>query len=278
VRTLVLARFTFREAIRRRIVLAALVLTGIFLALFALGTHFAVRELETSPLVLPSFRPVIVSQLLLSGIWLMSLASSLLAIFAASGTLSAEVESFTIQAIAAKPLRRWEIVVGKWLGLAAMTTGYSIITAALVMVVVWLRAGYAPPNPALALGALAMQMLVLLSLTILGSALFPALAAGITVFMLHAIAMAGGLEEQLGLVLRNETMQKIGVWISLLVPSDVMGKLGASGLQTLTGATTTMPGPFSVLAPPSGWMALYAALYLTTCLALAAARFARRDL
>ena len=273
-----LARFTLREALRRRLILAALLLTGVFLALYAVGTHFAVRELETSRLLLPAFRPVLISHLLLTGIWVMSLASAMLAIFAASGTLSGEVDSYTIQAVAAKPVQRWEIVVGKWLGLGGMVVLYSVVTGALVIAIVWARAGYAPPSPVAALAAIAIQSLVLLSMTMLGSAFLPSLATGIGVFMLHAIAMAGGLEEQLGFVLRNETMQTTGVWVSMIVPSDVMAKLAASGLQTTIGATTAMPGPLNVLSPPSGWMAAYALLYLGACVALAAARFERRDL
>jgi ABC-type transport system involved in multi-copper enzyme maturation permease subunit len=273
----VLARFTFREALRKRLVLAALLLTLVFLVLFAIGAHFAIRELDTSRLLLPSLRPVIVSQLLLMGVWVVSLASALLAIFAASGTLSGEIESFTIHAVASKPIQRWEIVAGKWLGLAIMVVIYTVVAVALVIVIVWVRAGYVPPYPGMALVALAIQSLVLLSMTVLGSALFPSLATGIGVFMLHAIAISGGLVEQLGFVLRNQTMQDIGLWVSLTIPSDVMAKLAASGLQT-AGSLTTSPSPFSVLSPPSAWMAAYAVLYLGACLALASARFERRDL
>lgn len=276
-KALVLAGFTFREAARKRLVLAAGLLTLVFLGLFALGTHFAIRELDTSRLLLPGLRSVIVSQLLLMGVWVVSLASALLAIFAASGTLSGEIESFTIHAVASKPIRRWEIVVGKWLGLAAMVVVYTVVSAAAVILIVWLRAGYVPPHPLVALAALSVQSLVLLSLTILGSACFPSLATGIGVFMVHAIAIAGGLVEQLGFVLRNQTMQDIGVWVSLVIPSDVMAKLAASGLQTLGGINTT-PGPFSVLSPPSAWMEAYAALYLLVCLALASGKFEQRDL
>src|SRR4051812_560037 len=161
VRTLALARFTFHEALRRRTVLAAAILTVLFLGLFTFGTHYAVRELETSVLIIPSAKPLLISQLLLTGMWISSLASGLVAIFTASGTISAEVESATLHAIAAKPLRRWEIVVGKWLGLAVMATVYTVILVGAVIAIVWLRAGYAGTSPLIAMAALAMQTLVL---------------------------------------------------------------------------------------------------------------------
>jgi Cu-processing system permease protein len=278
VKVLALARFTFMEAARRRFVAAAVGLTVLFLVLFAVGTHFAVRELETSPLLLPSFRPVILAQLLLTGVWLVSLASGMLGIFAACGTLSSEVENHTLQSIAVKPLYRWEIVVGKWVGLTLMAAIYTLVAATAVIVSVWVRSGYMAPNPPVAVAALMLQAAVLVSITVLLSAFLPNLAAGIGVFLLHALAMAGGIEEQIGVVLRNQTMQDIGVWLSVLIPTDAMGKIAASALQSSPTGGVVMPGPFSVVHPPSSWMALYAAVYLAACLAFAVARFERTDL
>lgn len=277
-KALALARFTFLEAVRRRFILAAAGLTALFLALYAAGTHFAVRELETSPLLVPSFRPVILAQLLMTGVWLVSLASGMLAIFAACGTLSSEIENHTLQSIAVKPLQRWEIVIGKWLGLTVMTSVYTMVATLAVIGIVWMRSGYTPPNLPAAVAALVLQAGVLVSLTVLVSAHLPAVATGIGVFLLHALAMAGGIEEQIGVVLRNQTMQDIGVWISVVIPTDAMGKLAASALQTSPAGGLAMAGPFSVVHPPTPWMALYAAIYLMACLALAAARFERRDL
>jgi Cu-processing system permease protein len=277
-KVLSLARFTFLEAARRRFVAAAAGLTALFLVLYAMGTHFAVRELETSPLLLPSFRPVVLSQLLLTGVWLVSLASGMLAIFASCGTVSTEIESHTLQTIAVKPLHRWEIIVGKWVGLTLMAAVYTLVAASVVIAIVWIRAGYAAPNPAVAVAALVLQSAVLVSITVLVSAFLPNLAAGIGVFLLHALAMAGGIEEQLGVVLRNQMMQDIGVWLSVLVPTDAMGKIAASALQASPTGGIVMPGPFAVVHPPSPWMALYAGVYLAACLAAAIVRFERCDL
>jgi ABC-type transport system involved in multi-copper enzyme maturation permease subunit len=278
VRTTVIARFTVKEALRRRVILAGFGLTVVFLSLFAIGAHFAVLEIETSSLLLPSFRPVVISQLLLSGVWVVSMASALLAIFASAGTLGAEIESHTLHAIASKPVGRWEIVAGKWLGLAAMLTTYTTLAGSAVILVVWVRAGYVPPSPPLALLALIVQGLVLVSISLLGSAVLPPLVTGISVFMLHAIAMVGGLQEQIGYVLRNEVMQGLGVCISLIIPSDAMARLAAASLQATSGATTVMPGPFNVPAPPSAWMMAYAVLYLAACVLGAIEGFERRDL
>ena len=46
--TLVIARLTFREAARRRILLAALLLGVAFLAVYAIGFHYVNVELTSS--------------------------------------------------------------------------------------------------------------------------------------------------------------------------------------------------------------------------------------
>lgn len=275
---LALARFTFREAVRKRIVVVALALTAVFLALFALGTDYAVRELEDSRILLPSFRPVALTQILTAGIWVVSLASSLLAIFTACGAFSTEIESGALHSLVSKPVQRWHLVLGKWLGLAGMVAVYTLVVGGLVIAVVWLRSGYAPPSLPLALAGLVLQSLVLLSLTLLGSVFVSALAAGVGAVMLHAVAMAGGMQEQIGAFLRNQTMLDIGIWVSLVLPSDALARLAASGLQGPAASALGMVGPLSVLSPPSVWMALYAALYAAVCLSLTIARFDSMDL
>ena len=51
----IIARLTFREAIRRRIMLAGLVLGIAFVILFTIGTHFIFGQIaEEAPINLPS--------------------------------------------------------------------------------------------------------------------------------------------------------------------------------------------------------------------------------
>jgi hypothetical protein len=61
-------------------------------------------------------------------------------------TLSGEIASGTIHTLVAKPLRRWEIVLGKWLGFSGMLTLYLLLMAGGVVTVVYLVGGYAAPN------------------------------------------------------------------------------------------------------------------------------------
>jgi ABC-type transport system involved in multi-copper enzyme maturation permease subunit len=285
-----IAGLTFREAIRRKALYGAVLVTLAFLVLYAVGTHYALREFERTAartaarqaLAIDVVRQIVVSQMLLAGLFAVSNIGALLAIFTASSTVAQEVEQGTLHAIVPKPLRRWEVVAGKWLGNALMLAIYVAITGLTTAGIIYARAGHWPAQLPLGLALIALKVLLLLALTVLGSTLLPALATGIVAFILYVAASVGGMIEQLGALVQNETMQRIGVIASLVIPSDAMWKMAAAALQPslpLTGtAAAQLAGPFGVLNPPSGWMALYALVYLGACLVAAAAVFARRDL
>ena len=274
----VIAAFTFREAVRKRIVLAAGALTILLLVLFLVGTHYAVQELERSPRILPTLRPLILAQLLLMGVWTISFLSCALTIFISVGTIAGEVEAGTLQVIVPKPLGRWEIVLGKWIGLAVMLGVYTALTVTAMLLIVYLRAGYLPPQPALGVALMVFQVLLLLSLSVLGSALLPPIASGIVIFMLYGLAVAGGMVEQIGNLIPNESLKLVGLISGVILPSDVLWRLASSYLQPRLLTPLQAFGPFSGILPASEWMAAYAFLYLLATVLAACIVFDRKDL
>jgi hypothetical protein len=114
------------------------------------------------------------------------------------------------------------------------------------------------------------------------STFLPALATGIIAFILYVVGNVGGLVEQLGHAIGSQTMINIGVVTSLIIPSDALWKMAAGALQppttSLLANLRAAAGPFSVLNPPSAWMALYAFAYLVIALLGAMAIFQERDL
>src|SRR5262245_50390219 len=114
---------TFHEARRRRMVLAALGLGAVFIALFGLGVWLIARELRQE---VPS--QVMLNQahnfLLMAGLYVVHFLTIMLAIFASVDTIAGEIASHTIQTLVTKPIRRWQIVAGKWLGFAVMNVLY----------------------------------------------------------------------------------------------------------------------------------------------------------
>jgi Cu-processing system permease protein len=289
--TFVVARLTFREALRRKALYGAVALTLAFLALYAWGAGYIVRELDEE---LPrgmarllaqtgaDVRLMAIGELLLAGLYAVSNIAGLLAIFMAAGTISQEVEQGTLQSILAKPVSRTQVVLGKWLGGTLMLATYVVVTGAVAAGIVYWQAGYLPAQLPLGLLLLTLKTTLLYSLTMVGSSLVPAITTGIVMLIVYVVANVTGMIEQIGVAIGSETMVRIGVIASLLIPSDALWKMGAAVMQPpnplpALGLQMSL-GPFGVVNPPSVWMGLYAVLYTLVALALAARFFSARDL
>ena len=290
--TLRIARLTFREAVRRKALYGAIALTVVFLALYGWGIDAAMRELahdtasagiaRQAAEVGVSMTILAVGQLFVAGLFAVSNIAALLAIFMASGTIAQEVDQGTLYAIVSKPIARWQVVVGKWLGGAAMLAVYVAVTALATAALVYWRAGYVSDNLLEGMVLLIAKTALLYSITMLASAVMPAITAGIVMFILYSVTNVTGLLEQVGSGLEIESMVRIGVYGDLVLPADALWKMAAYAVQPpnplLALGIRTMIGPFMVLFPPSVWMGLYAFGYLAAALGAATWRFGRRDL
>lgn len=274
------ARFTFKEAVRKKVLLGAAVLSIGFLALFAIGNQLAYADFSRSKDAgyIAVWQPVIAGGMAIAGLYVVNFLAGLLAIFTAVGTISSEIDSGTLHAIVPKPVRRWEIVLGKWLGFALMLVFYVALMAGALMLIVGAIWGILPPNPLLGIALMALCALLLLSLTILGSTLLATVANGIVVFMLYGVGLMGGFIEQLGSLVRNDTMVNIGIFTSLLIPSDVLWKMVSYTLQPPELLARSVTTPIFGGSPPSPAMIGYAIAYAVAALALAILVFKRRDL
>jgi ABC-type transport system involved in multi-copper enzyme maturation permease subunit len=286
-----IAELTFREAIRRKALLGAVGLTLAFLALYAWGTGVAIRELEgelrgdvarIATAAQIDVRLLAVGELLLAGLFAVSNIAGLLAIFMAAGTIAQEVDQGTLHSIVPKPITRWQVVVGKWLGGSAMLAVYVIVTGLATVGIVYWRAGYLPALLPLGLLLLTLKAMLLFSVTMVGSAFAPAIATGIAMLIVYVVANVAGLIEQIGVITGIESMVRIGIVASMVVPSDALWKMGAATFQPpnplmAMGIPLTI-GPFSVANPPSAWMGVYGVAYMLCALGLASFIFSRRDL
>jgi Cu-processing system permease protein len=292
--TLRIANLTFREAVRRKALYGALAMTIAFLALYSWGMDVAMRELagDVGPSSLArrasevgidiNFTVLAVGQLLLAGLYAVSNIASLLAIFMAAGTIAQEVDQGTLYAIVAKPVARWQVVLGKWLGGAAMLAVYVAVTASATAAIVFWRSGYISENLLQGVLFLIAKAALLYSITMLASAVMPAITAGIVMFIVFSVTNVTGVLEQVGHEVEIEAMVRIGIYGSLVLPADALWKMAAYAVQPPNPLPAlgirVMIGPFMVLFPPSIWMGIYAFSYTAAALGLAVWRFGRRDL
>lgn len=280
---LLISRFTLRELSRKKLLLGVLVLSLLFLILYTVGLYYLQQEIARNVNLGGGTASAIVgSTLELMAFYIVAFMGALLAVFTSIGTIATEVDSGTLQAVVPKPIRRWEILGGKWLGYAAMLTAYEVGMVSAVIAIVNLMLGFVPPSPIPGVLLMLLQALVLLSLAILGSSVMSALATGVTVFMLYGVGWVGGLVEAVGAILGSRAMQDLGILSSLLVPSDVLWK-GASyylqpKLMLLAQATAQSSNPFASTTPPSVAMIVYAVVYVIAVTAGAGLIFSQKDL
>lgn len=266
---------TFHEARRRRMALAALVVGVLFLALFSLGFWLIAGELEKSR------TPALVrvqahSFLTMAGLYVVHFLTVMLAIFASADTLAGEISSHTIQTIVTKPVRRWQVVLGKWLGFALMLALYLGSLGCGLIAATWLIARYAPPNAIQGVGLLILEALVLTSLSLLGGSRLSTLTNGVVLFLVYALTFIGAWVEQIGALLQSSNAVRVGIVTSLLLPVEALWRRAAFVMQP--PLANTMPTPFAVSSVPSDALVVYAALYAAAALLLAMRLFGRRDL
>jgi len=266
---------TFHEARRRRMALVALIVGALFVALFGVGVWLIARELRSEGVPLP-IQNQAYSFLLIAGLYVVHFLTVMLAIFASVDTVAGEIASHTIQALVTRPIRRWQLMLGKWLGFGIMLVVYLGLLSVGVVVTMGLMAGYWPPNMAAGLPLLALEAIVLLSLSLLGGTRLSTLTNGVALFMLYGLAFIGSWVEQIGSLLQSSDAVRIGVIASLLLPVEALWRRAAYLMQP--PLANSFPGPFATSSVPSEAMVLYAVAYAGIMLLLAMRSFGRRDL
>jgi len=266
---------TFHEARRRKMVLAALAMGGLFLLLYGLGVSLIDRNIKERPISEMQLR-FTYNLLLIAGLYVVHFLTVMLAIFASVDTIAGEIATHTIQTLVTKPVRRWQIVLGKWLGYAGMLLLYLGLLGGGIFLVMYLLVGYVPANPLAGLLLLMLESLVLLSLSLLGGTRFSTLTNGVLLFMLYGLAFIGAWVEQIGALLQSRAAVNVGIVTSLLMPVEALWRRASYLMQP--PLLSSIPSPFSGTSPPSEAMVIYAALYAGAALALAMRVFSRRDL
>src|SRR5215216_7965252 len=142
----IIARLTFREAIRRRIMLAGLVLGIGFLIIYSVGLHFistSMTQDTAANMPSQSAANVMMSEamnfFLMAGLYAVTFLSIAMAALLGADTLAGEINSGSIQTIVTKPVRRSDVVFGKWLGFAGLLALYAVLMSGGVVLIVFLQ-------------------------------------------------------------------------------------------------------------------------------------------
>lgn len=284
---LTITRMTFREAIRRRIVLTGLLLGICFLVIYSIGFHYITGQVgklaqgaqnDSSQQALANIAKTEgINTLLLAGLYAVTFLAIAMAALLGADTLSGEITSGTIQTVVTKPIRRSAVVLGKWLGFAGLLGLYILLMAGGTVLSVFLQARYTPDNLLSGLALIYFEALLIMTISLACSSALSGLATGGVVFGLYGLAFIGGWIEQFGTLIQNTTAVKIGIIVSLIIPSESLWHRAAFEMQTPLSGVLGM-SPFGTTSIPSPLMIVYTLIYMLTALAIAVRTFQTRDL
>ncbi len=271
---LTIARLTIREAARRKLLLALAILTVVVIGLTGWGfQHLATLTNPDGTAIPAAELRLATSQVLVLVEFMFSGVLALSAVVVASPAISSELESGVALSMLARPVSRYQVVLGKWLGLAALIVIYVAATTTLELVVVGLATGYVPPGPVGLAAYLSGEGIVVMSLALLMSTRLSGMTAGVISLVLFFIAWIGGIAGAIGDVFGSHAIKNAGTITQLILPTDALWRGSVFELEPVLyrdvlGATTERAGnPFFVQSPPSpvflGWTLCWLVLILS---------------
>lgn len=247
---------TFREAVRDRVLYNL-----VFFALLLIATAILVGQISIG------IETIVLVSLGLSAI---SVIGLLISVFTGVGLVSKEIERRTLHALLAKPLRRWEFLVGKFGGLVlTLTVNTAAMALGLLLALLYLK--HSLERGDVTVFVAVYFILLKLSIVVALALLFSCFTSQLLSILFSVSLYIAGLFIS---EMRNLDASRIGPsmkaflsWISYLLPNfqnfDVMAA-AAHG--------KALPGQLIL------HNTLYAVLYCTIVLSAASVVFSRRNL
>ena len=272
----VMAGITFREAARKKILWTALLAGLGFLTLFGIALHYQIEDFGAHSTA-PFIRYQILSAMLMVGLYVVDLLAVVMTILTSVDTISGEISSGTIHAIATKSIPRWQILIGKWIGFVGMIAGFVALTFGGTIAVAYWMGDVVPENAFHGALLVFLECLLALSVTFMFGTWFSTLTNGVIVIGLHGLAFMGGWLEQMSGFTQSARLVAVGVVTSLIMPSESIWRRAAFEMQTPLAGSLPF-SPFANVSIPSPTMIAYAGFYLLVALTIAVYHFHSRDL
>ena len=282
---IVIARLTVKELVRRRVVWVLAILTVFSVALVGWGLDRLVTlatENGSDSLAIQ----IGVSQVLILVAFMFSFVLAITAAFVGAPAIGGDLESGVAYAILARPLRRSDLLLGRWLGSAVVVGIYAAASGLLAIGVTVFLTGYGPPDPFLAVSFLMGEALVLLTLTLALGSVLPSIAAGAIAVVGFGIAWMAGVMAGVGAALGVAALTPIAEASRWLLPTDGLWRGVIYGLEpslvVLVAAgragNLANANPFYATTPPPLPFVIWSIVWMALVLGAATWWFDRRDL
>ena len=255
-RAWVVALNTFREAVRDRVLYNL-----VFFALAMIAASILVGQVSIG------IEEMVIVTLGLSAI---SVIGLLIAVFIGVGLVSKEMDKRTLYALLAKPVRRWEFLLGKFGGLVlTLTVNTAAMAAGLFVALSLVKQGTEHVEGPVLVAAyfILLKLALVVALALLFSCFTTPLlsilyTAGLYIAGLFVTEMRNFQSETM-----SRALQSLLRWLSYLLPNF-------ENFDVMAAAAHGRAIPGVLIAQNTGYAALYCAVVLTA----AAAIFTRRNL
>jgi ABC-type transport system involved in multi-copper enzyme maturation permease subunit len=284
---LTFARLTIWEAARRKLLIAVVILTLVVIG----ATAWVFHELRyaNGPGGGPQLSEVdlllLASQVLIFIVFLFAAVLALMSVLVSAPSISGDVESHLVLAMLARPVRRSELVLGKWLGLATLVVLYAAGAGIMELLVVNVTTGYTPPSPVGLIAYVAALGMVLLTLALLLSTRMAGMTAAIIPLVGYFMAWVGGILGGIGTAIDNQGLIVTGVVSKLLLPTDGLWRGAVYAMEPATVVATVRAAgrlgagnPFSATDPPPPAFLAWTVVWFVVIIGLTLWSFQRREI
>lgn len=280
-----IARLTILEAARRRVlwVLAGVTVLSVVLTAWAIGQITSISAREGTSAVEIALG---ISQVLILAAFMFSFVLAMTAGFLAAPAIGADIESGVAQALLARPIRRADFVLGRWLGLAVVVAGYALAAGLGEIGAVQFASGYGPPDPLGAVVYLAAQAIVLLTFALALSTRLPTIAAGAISIVAFGLGWMAGVLGGVGGYLGVPALTRASDATHVLLPTDLLWRGVVFSLEppavilALAGRQARIfeANPFFASSPPEAAAVAWSVGWVVLALGAAVALLRRREI
>ena len=282
---LAIASLTIRETARRRILWVMLGLSVVSVVLVGWGVDRLVTLSRGESLDEVQIR-IGVSQVLIMIAFMFSFVLAMSAAFLGAPAIASDVETGTVHAMLARPLRRADLFLGRWLGLAVIMAAYAALSGSLAIAVVRLVSGHAPPEPVVAVAFLAFESVIVLTVALTLGTRLPSIAAGAVTVVLFGLGWFAGVLGNVAVAFGAAPLAGVGDAARILLPADGLWRGVIYGLEPPVvllvaagrNATAMQANPFFASSPPPLAFIAWSVAWVLLVLGAGIVLFRRREL
>ncbi len=252
----VVALNTFREAVRDRVLYNL-----VFFALLMIAAAIAVGQISIG------IEQIVIVSLGLSAI---SVIGLLISVFLGVALVSKEMDKRTLHALLAKPVRRWEFLLGKFGGLVlTLTVNTAAMALGLLLAMLYVKHSLERSDATVLVAVyfILLKLALIVALALLFSCFTTPLLAILFTAGLYTVGLYVQELRNLPLELLSPAMTAFTKWLSYLLPN-----FENFNVMAMAAHGRAVPGTLILQNT------LYTVVYCTIVLAIASVVFSRRNL